>query len=323
VILVAEAAPDLGLQIWTLVIAAFAALAAVFAAILSAVSASKRDRSQWLRQEQTVAYETFSAAAWAALDEITLGAVGTALHDPDFTGLDEAITAVESHSPKLYDAARRIAVVGGSEVAREVLGYTAEWTHRSGLAVPLSGAAHQAAHEQRGFYIQHFTARLLRLAETMRDDLGLLSKKDRKILSWNREVVNPPLPDMHFDDAQPGEANRVLRKWKVRTWEADPTVGPDYRRDDTPWALMDLPHNELFQPLVAVLRKLPRAAWILAIDSSMTPEQVDLIERDAATLVTTFGRSGETRYGGKTWLSGVVPGERIYWWPESEAPKAQ
>jgi hypothetical protein len=315
----AEVAPTTAVQIWTLVVAAFAALAALSGAILAAISASHRDRAAWLRQEQTLAYEAFSSAAWTGLDELSSGAVERALQHPQFTGLDESVLAVQSHTAKMFDAYRRIAVVGGTQVVEEVGDYVAEWTIRCGIAVPLSGVAHTVALEQWLFYVKHFSSRLLLVATTMRDDLGLLSKDGRTNLLRDRETRIPP-PPLNFHGANVGDANFTLRRWKVRTWGPNPTVGPNYQTPHTPWVAMKLPHNVLRRPLIAAMRKAPGAAWIFAMDSSLTPSQVDLIERDAATVVTTNGRGGDTKFGGGQWVAGEVPGERIYWWDQADGP---
>lgn len=313
-----EAVPDTGVQIWTLAVAAFAALAAVFGAVLAAISASKRDRSSWLRQEQTLAYEAFAASAWAALDELASGAVDTALQDAHFAGLDDSVDAVLAHGGKLLDAVRKITVVGGSEVVLETWTYAVEWVQRSTLAVPMSATAHAPALEQRAFYIQHFGLKLLTLAALMRDDLGLLSRKEAKKLTQDRAEAMK-LPALDMDSASAGEANAILRNWRVRTWERD-AIGPDYRHDGTPWAMLNVRHAVLFQPLVAMLRKIPDVPWMLAIASEMTPAQIDLIERDAAMVVTTYGRRSHAKYGGRQWIAGELPGERLYWWTETDAP---
>ena len=85
-----EAAAPLELQIATVVVASVAALAAIFAAVVSAYAASRRERASWLREQQMKAYEAFSVAAHAATSEATTGAVDRALQAPFTQGLDES-----------------------------------------------------------------------------------------------------------------------------------------------------------------------------------------------------------------------------------------
>ncbi|XAZ30689.1 hypothetical protein AAHB34_16210 [Paenarthrobacter ureafaciens] len=315
------ATPDPTLQIWTLVISGLAALAAIGAGIIAAVSASRRERASWLRQEQTLAYEAFASAAWAALDEFSTGSVAKALAHPEFVGLEESRAVVEGHMPKLFDTSRRIYVVGGSDVIRAVAEYVTMWSTRSLMAIPKTGAIHAVALYQHRDYMAHFADRLMLIASIMRADLGLLSRKGRKDILGRKERLSV-LPPVSFEDSLPGEAHGVLIRWRVRRWDNPAQIGPEYTTDAYPWALMNVRHEELFQPLVAVVRKIPNTAWIAAIDSSLTHYQVDQIERDIAALVTTSGH-GETRFGGDKWLPGEIEGERLYWWTSAECPPAK
>ncbi|MEI2278998.1 hypothetical protein OHC50_16155 [Paenarthrobacter ilicis] len=313
--------PDPTLQIWTLVIAGLAALAAILAGIIAAVSASRRERASWLRQEQTLAYEAFASAAWSAVDEFSTGSVAKALADPKFAGLEESKDRVLSHMPQLFDSARRIFVIGGSDVAHAVAEYIDVWSGRSLMAIPRTGVVHVVALEQHHRYLEHFISRLMLLSTVMRADLGLLSRRGRKEIPKRKEGL-PPLPPSSYAGSDPGEAARIMMEWRVRRWDNTDKVGPDYTTGEHPWAMLNVHHNELYQPLVAMVRKIPNAAWIAAIHSSLTPHQVDLIERDIATLVTT-GAQGDMMFGGNRWVPGEYEGERLYWWTEAECPPAQ
>lgn len=315
-------APDPTIQYWTLAVAALAAVAAIVAAVISGWSTSRRERSAWLRQEQTLAYEAFQEAAWAGLDEITNGAVATALEHAEFEGLDDSVNTVLAHNGPINDAARRIAVLGGPQSIRPVMEFVSSWSARAGHAVPLSGASHEPANQQRLAYIEYFSHQLWVIATRMRIDLGLVSRRARK--NWEKGLPeSPAAPPEHYHDIAPGEANQILQRWRVWTWvqEGEATVGPGYVTDEMPWAHLRLNHSVLFQPMAAMIRKPANAPWFLAIDSSLSPEQVDILERDIATVVCTFGRSSKAKYGGNHWVSGESQGERIYYWTMENAPQ--
>jgi hypothetical protein len=176
------------------------------------------------------------------------------------------------------------------------------------------------AHKQRFTLIHVFRERAARLAFIMRRELGVtVAKPWKKDLTASKPATE--LPRLGFHDQPSGTANAFLQDWKVRTWgNPVPTVGPDYRTEETPWAYLSVSHSVLAQPLAAMVRKIPGLPWFLAIESSLTAEQVDLVERDVASLVIAHARRGSNKYGGLAWVSGELPGERLYRWAMDDLP---
>ncbi|NKG22189.1 hypothetical protein [Paeniglutamicibacter terrestris] len=315
-------AADPTLQMVTLFVSSIAALSGITAVVIGSRMSSHESKNVWLREEQIRSYESFTAAAWAGLDEIAGGATQAALDHPEFLGLGEARVKVASHTSSIIDAYRKILVVGGEKVVSAAGQYFSDWSHIHGAAVPLPGTAHEMALHQRLSVITQLTLGLRQLSTVMRDDLKLLNKKQRKIQRKQPDGTQfVGFPRTDFSEAMPGEANAILQQWLVRTWDGvGNSIGPSYVRNDTPWGLLKVRHRRLLQPLIAVLRKSGDRPWMLAIDSALTLKQIDLVERDAASIVVSHGHGPTTHFGGNQWLPGETTDERLYWWTLAEAP---
>lgn len=308
------------LQIITLVVSSIAAVGGICSVVIGSRLASREAKNSWMREEQIRAYEEFTGAAWSGIEEIAGGATQDALDHPDFSGLDQARSAVIGHTSQIYSSLRRIQIVGAEHSVTAANEYAVNWVDVCGLAVPLKGNAHAPAQFQRLDVINFLTNRLMQLTNVMRADLELSTKKQKKkhrAAGGNNQAPKSPRQD--FSIVEQGYANRMLREWRVRTWDQQyATIGPSYRKDDQPWKRLKIQHDVLQQHLVATMRKPKGEAWFLAIDGSLTDFHVDLIERDAASIVVSNGYSPITRYGGHAWISGESDGEQIYWWTQAE-----
>lgn len=313
------------IEIITLIFAGLAAVAAIAAAVVSALLQSRSQKSAWLRSEQVLAYEGFSAAGWAGLDEIAGGAVHRALDHPTFEGLEESYAAVTSHDAAITQGLRRILIVGGERARPAAANHAQLWTKLARGAVLLSGATHVAANAQRMQHIGSLTASLLLVSRAMSTDLGLFSGNSRKRAASVFASESARLFESAFA-RQPSDSVGTLLEWRVRDWNWNyATSATSYATSDYPWAMMNLPQlpPELRQPLAAVLRKQPDHAWRLAYDALLLPEDLAIVLDECAGIVSGNGMDDSVRFGGDTWAAGEVIGERIYSWSIARLPSTR
>lgn len=311
-----------GIQIATLVVASIAALGAVFAAIVISVATAKREKSAWLRQKQAEAYDKFQQSAWKAANRVMGGGeIATALNTPNFVGLEHREKYIDQGHTELRNALHDVSVVGQKLTLEHCAILVDWWRLLASLASPLPGTAHWAALEQRVKAINNLDQFLMNMATAMRCDLGVLSRQHAKKL---RASELSELPSDHpIAKKGRGEAHKVLKEWLVRDWDGVilETGGHDtYVREDYPWSLLVVDATILMQPLAAVARKLPTAAWMFAIDSSITAVAVDEIEKDMVRLVTGHRTAWRTLHGGEGWVDGEIAGEMLFWWTMDEVP---
>ncbi|MCJ1707709.1 hypothetical protein [Microbacterium sp. VKM Ac-2923] len=310
------------LELWTLIVAAFAALAAVVAAIITAVAAVRRDRSSWIRQEQTAACEMFSAAMHAAMDGISAGAVDRALHTPGFVGLEESFEGFSPLLGSVNESLRKLLVVGEEHSLAAAVDFMDGLAGLGALAYPRSGAAHEAALSQRAATI-HTLARLaLRADFAFRADLRVMSPGERRrfFAEFEKHEGAPSLAPR-----DPGTARATLIDWRVRTWDfEDSEARGGWLRADSPWSMLRVNNTNLYRPLGAVLIIRPNMPWRAAISSNLTPHQIAEIEADMSLLVRYGGRGGKTLYAGGNggWVDGEIEAEQIWFWQLEGLPAA-
>ncbi|WP_455904735.1 hypothetical protein [Microbacterium sp.] len=312
-----EAAAPLELQIATVVVASVAALAAIFAAVVSAYAASRRERASWLREQQMKAYEAFSVAAHAATSEATTGAVDRALQAPFTQGLDESWEIVRQPQGEVHAAMRPLLVVGQQRSLRAASTFILMLSDVLPLCYPLSGAAHAPALAQRNLALTALLDASVHVDQAFRADLHVVGRREQRAL--NRAANGEPTPtSSDLAPRAPDKARGQLALWLVRDWDYQDK--DSWIRNDTPWAMLNLQHRVLFQPLVAMAIKRPDFPWRAAISSDLEPSQVREIEADLLDLIRHGGRGSGGHFGGKQWVEGEVPGEKIWWWTEADAP---
>lgn len=270
-----------------------------------------------MRRQQTEAYEAYSAAAWKLVDEMFAGAIDRALRDENFLGVDEAWDELPPLGTRLTDAMRKIMVIGGSRANLVAPLVYRDFFSLVALTYPRRGAEHPVAHAQRDEYQGVITNRVLLGMRALRADLGLLSKKeaaalDVKLKEWTTE--EPPGPRRELVDAE-----RHLKEWRVRDWFwADADSG--YERSDYPWSMLPTNSVHMMQPLAGVLTKQVGSPWRAAVREGLTDQQRAEIYADMLSTVRHGGRGGPTLHAFPQWVTSTVPGEQIWFWPDSSLP---
>lgn len=288
----------------TLVVAGVAAISSICSAIVTGTLQRRAQRSHWLRESQMNAYQAFYRAIWKSYNDVVTGPTNEALQSPTFAGLDEAWPAVQAAISECFDRHHDVLVVGRRATLESSGLLVGWWQQEATVAVPLRGTVSAKVLADRVDVLRRTGKWLVELSLTMRDDLGALTRKERR--DWKRTRSN-----WKAELKQPAESrsladlkHELLERGVLRLNGTAPQDASEfYASDMTEWFDIQVRHRTLQAPHAAFLVKYPDRNWQLGIATALEPSDEVAVLTDMLQFVRRNGRT-----------FGVLGGSE--WWPE-------
>lgn len=149
-------------------------------------------------------------------------------------------------------------------------------------ALPIPGTVHIAGMNQRDAAIQGMSAMLAEVAAVMRQDIGLLSRKERRQLKARR-AAPPYLAMLSSPVDRPGaNLGKLLWEWEVLTVHGG-EVPDSIAAYDVPEIDMKAPPGHVAQ---GCLFKSATGHWQFGVRSDLHPRVKNNITADALRLIT-------------------------------------
>lgn len=274
VLIAAEEAAASGPNWWTLI---GGAVGGVLVAAATHYFTRSRERGAWLRELQVEANRDLYSSAQELMTFVTTANPDRSAHplgwDPG--RLSELIAALNHSILKTMQVGEADTLTVSSALVRAFppLAYQ---------ALPLPGTAHIAGMEQREAAIQGMSAMLAEVAAVMRQDIGLLSRKERRELK-KRRAAPSYLPLLVSPADRPGaHLGQLLWNWEVLT--VDGSGVPDsiagYEVDEID---MKAPAGYVAQ---GCLFKSAKGHWQFGIRRDLNPGIKNNVTADALRLIT-------------------------------------
>ncbi|SKT53671.1 Uncharacterised protein [Mycobacteroides abscessus subsp. massiliense] len=272
--LAAEVAASSGPNWWTLL---GGAVGGVISVAATHYFTRSRERGAWLRQLQVDANRDLYASAQELMTFVTTANPDRSKHPMgwDAGRLSELIAG-------LNHAVLKTMQVGEADTLAASSALVQAFPRLAYQALPIPGTMHNAGMEQREAAIHGMSAMLAEVAAVMRQDIGLLSRKERRELGARR--ATPMYRSMLLSPVdRPGaHLEKLLWEWEVLT-----VAGDEVPDSITAYevATVDVKTPSGFVPQ-GVLFKDPASHWRFGVKRDLSPAAKNNIIADALRLIT-------------------------------------
>jgi hypothetical protein len=253
------------------------AVGGLIVAAANHVFTRSRERGAWLRELQVDANRELYSSAQNMMTFVTTANPNRSA-DPLGWDPGQLSTLIEA----LNHSIMKTMQVGEDDTLKASWALVRGLPPLAYLALPLPGTMHIAGLEQRRQAIQAMGALLAEVSAVMRQDIGLLSRKERRQLKKSRAAPRyAPLLVSPID--RPGaHLERLLWSWQVLTTDGidmpDSIAGYDVDEID-----MKAPTGHVAQ---AALFKSTVGHWQFGVRSDVHPDVKNKIAADALRLIT-------------------------------------
>ncbi len=304
--------PTTAIQIWTLVVAAIAAFAAIVAPTIGAIVTSRAQRGAWLRELQIRAGQEFHSDLEDLLAFVS-GAVNVALQTGQGNSLAQmSSTDLDVLLRSLVNTYQRLLHVGQKKTVDVADAIQTHIRVYARLAVPLPGAINRASRDQRTVALEAISGAMVHLLFAMRQEAGLISWRQRKQRQEVRKTRKAWLT--RYEEEAKSQVDRggslpnlveLLRTWQVMPLRSNelPADIRGYEVDSAQlglgqWYLHGTEHVEMWVPsdmeVQAVAVKPGVEPWRFGITRGLPVRVQGKIYRDAVRLITGHARAFQT-----------------------------